>query len=120
MGKNSINMILRRVTILLPLMLDDASSWRSFLFFIVLLAMVIFLMIQSDLFYQNPVLVALRYKFFEFKFISPNQDVKGRQTYLGLSRGGLPREGIIVKRKGIADGVFLIDNDEKGERKESV
>lgn len=48
------------VTFVLPLLVDDVSTLRGFSFFIALLTMVIFLLMRSDLFYQNPALVALR------------------------------------------------------------
>ena len=99
------------VTFVLPLLVDDVSTLRGFIFFIVLLAMVIFLLIRSDLFYQNPVLVVLKYKTYEFQFVTPYLDVQKNKTYIGLSRGGLPFDGTTIKRKYIADDVFLIYND---------
>ncbi len=73
------------VTFVLPLLVDDVSTLRGFIFFIALLTMVIFLLMRSDLFYQNPVLVALKYKSFEFKFDQPYTDVEANKTYIGLS-----------------------------------
>ena len=99
------------VTFILPLLVDDLSTPRDFIFFVVLLAMVILLLIRSDLFYQNPVLVALKYKTYEFQFITPYQDVDENRTYIGLSKGNLPTDEMSVKRKYIADGVFFIEND---------
>lgn len=99
------------VTFVLPLLVDDVSTLRGFIFFIVLLTMVIFLLMRSDLFYQNPVLVALRYKTYEFQFVTPYKDVHENKTYIGLSKGGLPFDGASIKRKYIADDVFLIYND---------
>ncbi len=99
------------VTFVLPLLVDDVSTLRGFIFFIVLLTMVIFLLMRSDLFYQNPVLVALKYKTYEFQFVTPYQDVQENKTYIGLSKGGLPFDRAAIKRKYIADDVFLIYND---------
>lgn len=99
------------VTFVLPLLVDDVSTLRGFIFFIVLLTMVIFLLMRSDLFYQNPVLVALKYRTYEFQFVTPYQDVKENKTYIGLSKGGLPFDGVTIKRKYIADDVFLVYND---------
>ena len=99
------------VTFVLPLLVDDVSTLRGFIFFIVLLTMVIFLVMQSDLFYQNPVLVALKYKTYEFQFVTPYQDVQENKTYIGLSKGGFPFDGMAIKRKYIADDVFLVYND---------
>jgi len=99
------------VTFVFPLLVDDVSTPRRFIFFIVLLTMVIILLMRSDLFYQNPVLAALRYKTYEFQFVTPYQDVQEKKTYIGLSKGGLPFEGAAIKRKYISDDVFLIYND---------
>ena len=99
------------VTFVLPLLVDDVSTLRGFLFFAVLLFMVIFLLIRSDLFYQNPVLVALRYKAFEFQLDNPYQDVKKDKTYIGLTKGDLPVDDKAIKRRYIADDVFLIYNE---------
>lgn len=99
------------VTYLLPLLVDDVSTPRGFILFIVLLMMVIILMMRSDLFYQNPVLVALKYKTYEFQFINPSQDVKENKTYIAISKDALSSNGRIIKRKYIADDVFLICNE---------
>lgn len=99
------------VTFILPLLVEDVSTFRGFIFFITLLIMVIYLLIQSGLFYQNPVLVALGYRTYEFQFVKPYHDVKENRTYIGLSKGDLPLEGKAIKRKYIADDVFLTYNE---------
>lgn len=99
------------VTFVLPLLVDDVSTLRGFIFFIALLMMVIFLLMRSDLFYQNPVLAALRYKTFEFTFDTPHKDVQENKTYIGLSKGGVVFGKAAIKRKYISDDVFLICND---------
>lgn len=99
------------VTFVLPLLVNDVSTPQRFIFFVVLLTMVIFLFMRSDLFYQNPVLVALRYKVFEFRFISPYTDVEENKTYIGMTKGALPAAKDKIKRRYIADNVFLVYND---------
>lgn len=99
------------ITFVLPLLVDDVSTLRGFIFFVILLVMVIFLFMKSDLFYQNPVLVALKYKVFEFQFISPYKDVEEKKTYIGMSKGTLPSSKGNIKRRYIADNVFLVYND---------
>lgn len=99
------------VTFVLPLLVNDVSTFRGFVFFVVLLGMVILLLMRSDLFYQNPVLVALKYKTFEFQFEMPYKDVQKKKSYIGLSKGEIPLENTIIKRKYIADNVFLVYND---------
>ena len=99
------------VSFVLPLLVDDVSTMRGFLFFITLLIMVIVLLMRSDLFYQNPVLAALKYKTYEFEFLSPYNDVKSGKKYIGITKGSIPFDGAAIKRKYIADGVFVIYND---------
>lgn len=99
------------VTFILPLFVDDVSTLGGFLFFIALLIMVIFFLMRSNLFYQNPVLIILHYKIYEFQFVMPYQDVKENKTYIGLSKGSLPFDGAAIKRKYIADDVFIVYND---------
>ena len=99
------------VSFVLPLLVDDVGTLRGFIFFIALLAMVIVLLMRSDLFYQNPVLAALKYKTYEFTFSSPYNDVEAGKTYIGISKGSIPFDNAAIKRKYIADGVFVIYND---------
>ena len=99
------------VTFLLPLLVDDVATLRGFLFFSTLLVMVILLLIRSDLFYQNPVLAALHYRIYEFKFCAPYTDVEENKNYIGMTRYELPSEQVAIKRKYIADNVFIIYND---------
>ena len=99
------------VTFVLPLLVDDVATLRGFLFFSTLLVMVILLFIKSDLFYQNPVLAALRYRVYEFKFCAPDVDVEENKIYIGMTRDKLPSEQVAIKRKYIADNVFIIKNE---------
>ena len=55
------------VTYVLPLLTDDVSSIRGLIVFLVLLLMAIALLINSNTFYQNPVLSAMKYRTFTFK-----------------------------------------------------
>lgn len=100
------------VTFLLPLLVDDVSTLQRLISFVVLLAMVMYFLLQSNLYYQNPVLAALGYKVFEFCFscTSRNDVVKDR-TYIGISKGALPSARAAIKRKHIADDVYLIYDD---------
>lgn len=99
------------VSFVLPLLVDDISTLRDLLFFVALLSMVIVLLMKSNLFYQNPVLTALHYKTYEFKFMAPSADVSGEKTYIGITLKNKPTERTAIKRKYIADGVFIIYNE---------
>ena len=100
------------MTFILPLLVDDVSTIRGMIFFAVLFIMVIFLLIKSNLVYQSPILALFNYKVFEFQFMSPHgSDIDANKTYIGLSRDSLPSSKRIIKRRYIADNVFLVYND---------
>ena len=99
------------VTFILPILIDDVSTLRNMGVFSVLLIMVVFLLMKSDLFYQNPVLMFLKYKTFEFRFNNPDKDVVDEKIYIGITKGSIPSEERAIKRKYIADDVFLIFNE---------
>ena len=100
------------VTYILPLLTDDLSTCRSLVVFVLTLIMIIALLINAKTFFQNPILAALNYKTFVFKFNNPDSDVKcSEKEYVGITRGKDIKEDITVKRKHISDGVFLIYND---------
>lgn len=100
------------VTYVLPLLTDDVSSIRGLIVFLVLLLMVIALLINSNTFYQNPVLSAMKYRTFTFKFVNPASDINhSNRVYIGITHGVPIVEDAVIKRKYISDGVFLIYND---------
>lgn len=99
------------VSFVLPLLVDDVSTLRGFVAFIVLLILMILLLIRSNLFYQNPVLTILGYRVFEFKFVNPYGDIKKADgCYIGITKGKVITEEQNIKRKYIADDVFIIFN----------
>lgn len=74
--------------------------------------MVIALLINSNTFYQNPVLSAMKYRTFTFKFVNPASDINhSNRIYVGITHGVPIVEDAVIKRKYISDGVFLIYND---------
>ena len=104
------------VTFTLPLLIDDVNTIRGFAVFVLLLLMLILLIARSDLFYQNPVLATLKYKVFRFKFVNPYDDIELKdKTYIGIykdiSKNALKDVNSIIKRKFIANDVFLISKD---------
>lgn len=96
------------VTFIVPLLVEDVSTIRGSIFYLVLLVMVIFLLIKSDLVYQNPILALFNYKVFEFQLASQSKDIQNK-TYIGLSKGSIPSKNI--KWRYIADNVFLVADD---------
>lgn len=100
------------VTYVLPLLMDDINSWRSFLVFLVLLIMIVALLIHSKNFYNNPILALLRYKTYTFKFLNPADDIEdAEKEYVAITHGKGISEEATIRRKYITDGVFLIYND---------
>ena len=100
------------VTYVLPLLTDDIESLRGLFVFATMLIMVILLLSRSNTFYQNPVLVAMKYRSFSFKFDNPDDDIlPPNRLYIGITKGLPLEEDKIIKRKYIADGVFVIFNE---------
>jgi hypothetical protein len=99
------------VTYVLPLLTDDVASLRGLTVFLTMLIMVIMLLSRSNTFYQNPVLAAMKYRTFSFKFMNPDSDITNAdKVYIGITRGSPISEEIVIKRKYISDGVFVIYN----------
>ena len=97
---------------ILPLMVNDVSSVRKLISFLLLLSTVIVVLIDSDTFYQNPVLSVMKYRTFTFEFVNPESDIKhSNRVYVGITHGAPIAEDAVIKRKYISDGVFLIYND---------
>lgn len=100
------------VTYVLPLLTDDINSLQKLIVFLLMLGMIILLLINSKAFYHNPILVALKYKTYSFRFINPDSDIKDAEAvYICITHGNGISPKLPIKRKHIADGVFLIYND---------
>lgn len=101
------------MTFVLPLVLDDLGELRDFSAFIVMIALVIILMLRTNLYYQNPVLIILGYTTFSFEIKNPqDRRIKGKD-YIGITKGKINGEGII-KYQYIADDVFVIYDKNRG------
>ena len=100
------------VTYVLPLLTDDVSTIRGLIVFLTMLVMVIVLLSRSNTFYQNPVLVAMKYRTFLFKFLNPENDIPHPdRVYVGITRGKPIVEEVVIKRKYISDDVFVVYNE---------
>lgn len=100
------------VTYVLPLLTDDVESVRGLIVFLIMLIMIIMLLTSSNTFYQNPVLGAMKYRTFLFKFLNPDKDIThSDRVYIGITHGDSIVEDSVIKRKYISDGVFVIYND---------
>lgn len=101
------------VSFVLPLLVDEVTGIREFIFFATMLVLVLCLLIRSNLFYQNPILTLLGYRVCTFKVITPAQDLQAYadKEFVGITHGKPVTPEIPIKRKYIADDVFLIYND---------
>lgn len=100
------------VTFILPILVDEVNTVRGMLTFGVLLVALIKLLVKSDIFYQNPVLALWGYQSFSFRFVNPDCDIeKPEKVYIGVTRGEKINDERKIKRKYIADNVFLVYNE---------
>lgn len=100
------------VTYVLPLLTDDVESVRGLIVFLMMLIMIVLLLTRSNIFYQNPVLSAMKYRTFSFKFLNPSNDIAyPERTYIGITYKTSIAEDAVIKRKYISDGVFVVYND---------
>lgn len=93
------------LTLIVPLVIDDVGTIRGFLSFIVIMAIICFLLYQTNLFYANPVLAILGYRIYEFSF-KANQSF-GYQKCIGLCKGRI-QEGQAIEYKVITEKVLYI------------
>lgn len=92
------------VTYIIPLVLGDIDEARGFFSFITIVALLIFLMRNTNLYYQNPFLTILGYRSFYFHF--EGEDGIGN---IAITRGNFDTSKLI-KRKRISDNVYLVYN----------
>lgn len=86
------------VTYVLPLLTDDVESIRNLIVFLAMLVMIILLLSRSNTFYQNPVLTAMKYRTFSFKFVNPSNDiVNPDRVYIGITYGTMVDQEKIIK-----------------------
>lgn len=91
------------VTYIIPLVLSDITESNGFWSFIVICVLLLLLMRNTNLYYQNPILAILGYKTFTFQF--ENEEEK----YIAITKGHFdPKQ--IIKWKIISDNVYLIYN----------
>ena len=92
------------VTYITPLLLDDIDEGRGFISFIAIATLLILLMRNTNLYYQNPFLTILGYRSFYFHF--DGEDGIGD---VAITRGAFDASKLI-KRKRISDNVYLVYN----------
>lgn len=92
------------VTYITPLVLDDLDESRGFFSFITIAVLLILLMRNTNLYYQNPFLTILGYRCFCFRF-----DGEEGMGDVAITRGDFDASKLI-KRKRISDNVYLVYN----------
>lgn len=92
------------VTYITPLVLDDIDEGRGFFSFITIAALLILLMRNTNLYYQNPFLTILGYRTFYFHF-----DGEEGMGDVAITRGDFD-VAKLIKRKRISDNVYLVYN----------
>ena len=93
------------LTLILPLLVNDISTWNGLLLMIFLVAIIICLLSKTNLYYQNPVLIILKYKVYKFKFVDNEHLPDGE--YIALIRGNMDSRNTIEYKK-IEDNVLVI------------
>ena len=66
------------LTIIIPLLIDDVHTLQGAVTFVVIVAFILILLYRTKLFYANPILSVLGYRFFEFKFVANDEEDKGK------------------------------------------
>lgn len=92
------------VTYITPLVLDDIDESRGFFSFITIATLLLLLMRNTNLYYQNPFLTILGYRSFYFHF-----DGEEGMGDVAITRGDFDASKLI-KRKRISDNVYLVYN----------
>ncbi len=92
------------VAFLIPLLID-INGLQDFFVFWGILFIVMILMWKTNLFYQNPVLIILGYKVFNFKLKNDSRE------YIGISRAKSIDTSKIIKKKLLTDNVYFVYNE---------
>ena len=103
------------MTFILSLLVDKVSTVNEFISYILVMWFVAELMVKTDLYYQNPVLILLQYKLYRVKFTSDIANVPNPKTYIAICREELD-ENKVVKWKYISDDVCLMYNKNRKEQ----
>lgn len=96
-------------TYVIPMVMDDITNIRGFVCFVIVISMLILLMRNTNLYYQNPILAILGYKTFQFTFLETGDETLKNKNCIGITRGKFDSSKII-KWKYISDNVFLVYN----------
>lgn len=93
------------LTLILPLLVNNISTWNGLLLMIFLVFIIICLLSKTNLYYQNPVLIILKYKVYKFEFVDNEHLPDGE--YIALIRGNMDSNNTIEYKK-IEDNVLVV------------
>lgn len=103
------NSVVFFVSYILPLMLDDICELKGFLCFFIILTLVVLLMRNTNLYYQNPILTVLGYRTFRFSFSKTQYDIQPEAEFIAITKGKFDASKVVI-RKQIADNVYIVYN----------
>ncbi|MDD3415671.1 MAG: hypothetical protein PHY47_16965 [Lachnospiraceae bacterium] len=95
------------LTIIIPLLIDDVNTLQGAVTFVVIVSFILILLYRTKLFYANPILSVLGYRFFEFEFVD-NDEVDGMCFALCRSQIGVNHT---VEYKKINGNVYYVKEE---------
>ena len=98
------------LTLILPLLVNDITTWNGLIMMFCLVLIIVCLLSKTNLYYQNPVLIILKYKVYRFEFFD-NERLDPEQ-YIGLTRKTIV-EGDFIRYKKIEDNILIIGKENK-------
>lgn len=92
------------LTLILPLMINDISTFNGLLLMVVLVAIIIKLLAKTNLYYQNPILIILGYRVYRFSFTCNSQYV-GECIGIAINELNISNT---IEYKNIEENVFVV------------
>ncbi len=93
------------VSYIIPLSMNNVfDTLNSFAFFIFIIVLIYLLVNNSELFYQNPILICLGYRVVSYKIVE-----RGETQFIGIIRRNFD-ENKVIKAKNIVNNINLIIN----------
>lgn len=107
--ENSLNFF---IAFIVPLLINDVGTPSGALTFGFIVLFLYYLLSRTKLFYSNPVLTVLGYRFYEFQF-KENSEIQGK--CVGISCNAVTEDSVI-EYKLISDNVFYIKGLDYGQK----
>lgn len=104
------------VTYVFPLFIDEVNTIRNFIILVSMVLFLILLLLKTNLYYQNPILILLGYKIYVVQIKNPENKNLKEKNIIAISREKLV-EGRVIKKKRLSDNVFLMKLKENSKGK---